>query len=114
MIVKLELPIEITQEDEITTAISPVFCVGSQGKNEEEALENAREALELYLEDEDVQKEHADTILHYAVSVILSDEEKKFIKDNHLGVPETKDSHVIRLLDVEIHGNSETSNPVGI
>lgn len=114
VIVKLELPIEITKEDELTIAICPVFCVGSQGKDEAEALGNAREALELYLEDEDVQREHADKILHYAVSMMLSDEEKKFISDNHLDIPQPKKSHVTRLLGVEIHGNSETSNPIGI
>lgn len=107
MIVKLELPIEVTYEDGCFVAICPVFCVGSQGESEEKALENAREALELYLEDEDVQREHAETILHYAVSFILSDEEKKF-KDGH----EDIDSHVSRLLDVEIHGNPEVTNPI--
>lgn len=112
VIVKLELPIEITQEDELTIAICPVFCVGSQGKTEAEALSNAKEALELYLEDEDVQKEHADKILHYAVSIMLSDEEKKFISDNHPEINQTSNSHVTRLLGVEIHGNSETSDPV--
>lgn len=113
MIVKLELPIEITHEDELTIAICPVFCVGSQGLNEEEALDNAREALEQYLEDEDVQKEHGKKIMDYAVSFILSDEEKKFMEDNHIKLPESNDSHVIRLLGVEIHGNPETSEPIG-
>lgn len=114
MKVKLELPIEITREDDLVIAICPAFCVGSQGKTETEALDNAKEALELYLEDEDVQKEHAHKILHYAVSMILSDEEKKFISDNHLDIRQPRDSHVTRLLDVEIHGNAETTNPIGI
>jgi len=114
VIVKLELPIEISHEDELVIAICPVFCVGSQGKTEVEALENAKEALELYLEDEDVQREHADKILHYAVSLVLSDEEKKFISDNHGDNHLSEDSHVTRLLGVEIHGISETSNPVRI
>lgn len=112
MMVKLELPVEITHEDELTLAICPVFCVGSQGLSETEALKNVKEALEFYLEDEDVQREHADKIMHYAVSFILSDEEKKFMEDNHLDIPESNESHVIRLLDVEIHGNTETSEPI--
>lgn len=107
MIIKLELPIEVTREDGCFVAICPVFCVGSQGNTEEESLENAREALELYLEDEDVQREHAEKILHYAVSFILSDEEKKFGDG-----PEEIDSHVSRLLDVEIHGNPEVTDPI--
>jgi uncharacterized protein YuzE len=49
---------------------------------------------------------------HYAVSLELSDKDKKFIKDNHLDIPESNESHVIRLLDVEIHGNTETSEPI--
>jgi predicted RNase H-like HicB family nuclease len=106
VIVKLEVPIELTQEDGCFIAICPVFCVGSQGNNKDEALENAREALELYLEDKDVQEEYAETILHYAVSFILSDEEKKFRDD-----PRDIDSHV-NLLGVEIHGNSEITRAV--
>jgi predicted RNase H-like HicB family nuclease len=110
MIVKLELPIEITKEDDLYIAISPIFCVGSQGRSETEALENAKEALELYLEDEDVQKEHATKIMHYAVSVILSDEEKKFVK-NHEDNHESNNLGKTRILNIEIHG-TETSNPI--
>jgi len=109
VIIKLELPIELTKEDSLFIAICPVFCVGSQGKTEEEALLNAKEALQLYLEDEDVQKEHADKITHYAVSLILSDKEKEFKSDIR---SDNYHSNTIRLLDVEIHGNSETTKPL--
>ncbi|MEN4018983.1 MAG: type II toxin-antitoxin system HicB family antitoxin [Methanobacterium sp.] len=109
MIIKLELPIELTKEDSLFIAICPVFCVGSQGKTEEEALNNAKEALQLYLEDEDVQKEHADKIMRYAVSLILQDKEKEFKSD----IPSNNyQSNTIRLLDVEIHGNPETTKPL--
>jgi predicted RNase H-like HicB family nuclease len=114
VIVKLELPIELTQEEDLTIAICPVFCVGSQGKTEEEAMDNARIALELYLEDEDVQKQHARTILDYAVSFSVSDEEKEFMEKNNIKMPEPKRAEHIRLLDVEIHGNPEASKPIGI
>lgn len=113
MIVKLELPIELTKEDEHIIAICPVFCVGSQGTTEEEALTNAREALELFLEDKDVQKEYADKILEYAVSFILEDKEKEF-KDKHSLSDDTYENPHITKLDVKIHGYNETSNPVGV
>ena len=57
MIFKLELPIEITQENGLIIAICPIFNVGSQGRTELEALDNAKEALEVYLEDGDVQSQ---------------------------------------------------------
>lgn len=112
MIVKLELPIELTREDEHVIAICPVFCVGSQGTTEKEALANAREALELFLEDKDVQKEYADTILEYAVSFILEDKEKEF-KNKHSLLDTYEDPHMTNL-DVEIHGYNETSDPIGV
>ena len=37
-------------------ALCPEFDVASQGKSVEEALSNLKEALELYLKDEDVEK----------------------------------------------------------
>lgn len=111
MIVKLELPIEISKEDEFVIAICPVFCVGSQGTTEEEALTNAKEALELFLEDKDVQKEYADTILEYAVSIILEDREKEF-KYKHSLRDIYDDPHMTNL-EIEIHGYHETSNPIG-
>ena len=41
-------------EDGIYVALCPEFDVASQGKSVEEALRNLEEALELYLEDEDL------------------------------------------------------------
>ncbi len=108
MIIKLELPVEITEEDSLFIALCPVFNVGSQGKTEEEALFNAKEALQLYLEDEDVQREYADKIMSYAVSLSLSNKEKEFKSNIHHNYP----SNSIRLLDVEIHGNPETTKPL--
>lgn len=73
MIIKLDLPIELGEEDGCFVAICPIFSVGSQGKTEEECLENTKEALELYLHDEDVLKQEADKILEYAVSFIYEE-----------------------------------------
>ena len=113
MFIKLELPVTLTEEDGCFIAICPVFWVGSQGKTLKEALDNAKEALELYLEDVDVQKEFAETILDYAVSVTLSDEEKPFnpdiIQKTHKNGSDM-DSELI--LDVKIHGDPKTSAPV--
>jgi len=52
----LELSAVVWREDGIYVALNPEFDVASQGKSVEEALRNLKEALELYLEDEDVEK----------------------------------------------------------
>jgi predicted RNase H-like HicB family nuclease len=51
-----ELSAVVRKEGRLYVALCPEFNVASQGKNVEEALENLKEALELYLEDEDVEK----------------------------------------------------------
>ncbi|MDO9045456.1 MAG: type II toxin-antitoxin system HicB family antitoxin [Methanobacteriaceae archaeon] len=62
-IVKLELPISITEEDGTYVAVCKLFHVASQGRTENEAIDNIREALELFLEDEDVQEQFKDIII---------------------------------------------------
>jgi predicted RNase H-like HicB family nuclease len=52
----LELSAVVWREDGLYVALCPEFDVASQGKSVEEALRNLKEALELYLEDEDVEK----------------------------------------------------------
>jgi len=52
----LELSAVVWREDRIYVALCPELDVASQGKSVEEALRNLKEALELYLEDEDVEK----------------------------------------------------------
>ena len=52
----LELSAVVWREEGIYVALCPEFDVASQGKSVEEALRNLKEALELYLEDEDVEK----------------------------------------------------------
>lgn len=44
----------ITQEGNIFVVLSPELDIASQGPSIEEALANLKEAIELYLEDEDV------------------------------------------------------------
>jgi predicted RNase H-like HicB family nuclease len=51
----LEFSAVVWREDEIYVALCPEFDVASQGKSVEESLRNLKEALELYLEDEDVE-----------------------------------------------------------
>ena len=46
----------ITKGEIAYVAFCPELGVSSQGKTEKSALNNLREAVELYLEDEDVQK----------------------------------------------------------
>jgi predicted RNase H-like HicB family nuclease len=52
----LELSAVVRREDGLYVALCPEFDVASQGKSVEEALSNLKEALELYLEDEDIEK----------------------------------------------------------
>jgi predicted RNase H-like HicB family nuclease len=51
----LELSAVVRREGGLYVALCPEFDVASQGKSVEEALENLKEALKLYLENEDVE-----------------------------------------------------------
>ena len=52
----IELSAVIRKENNFYVALCPEFDIASQGKNVEEAIKNLKEALELYLEDEDIEK----------------------------------------------------------
>ncbi len=52
---KFEFSAVITKEEKWYVALCPELDVASQGKTVEEALSNLKEALELYLADEDVK-----------------------------------------------------------
>jgi len=52
----LELSAVIRKENDFYVALCPEYDIASQGKNVEEAIKNLKEALELYLEDPDVEK----------------------------------------------------------
>jgi len=52
----LELSAVVWREERLYVALCPELDVASQGKSVEEALTNLKEALELYLEDEDVKR----------------------------------------------------------
>jgi predicted RNase H-like HicB family nuclease len=52
----LELSAVVWREERLYVALCPELDVASQGKSVEEALRNLKEALELYLDDEDVEK----------------------------------------------------------
>jgi predicted RNase H-like HicB family nuclease len=69
----LELSAVVRREGRIYVALCPEFDVASQGKSVEEALRNLKEALELYLEDEDVEKSYdADAPIVTIVKVDVS------------------------------------------
>ena len=53
---KLELSAVLTKGEVAYVATCPELGVTSQGTTEKQALQNLKEAVELYLEDEDVQK----------------------------------------------------------
>lgn len=50
----------ISKEGDIFVALCPELDIASQGQSIEEALMNLKEAIELYLEDEDVEYENPD------------------------------------------------------
>jgi predicted RNase H-like HicB family nuclease len=52
---RFEFSAVITKEEKWYVALCPELDVASQGKTIEEALSNLKEALELYLADEDVK-----------------------------------------------------------
>jgi predicted RNase H-like HicB family nuclease len=52
----LELSAIVRREGRFYISLCPEFDVASQGKSVEEALANLKEALELYLEDNDIEK----------------------------------------------------------
>jgi predicted RNase H-like HicB family nuclease len=52
----LEFSAVIRKENNLYVPLHIEFDIASQGKNIEEALKNLKEALELYLEDEDSEK----------------------------------------------------------
>jgi predicted RNase H-like HicB family nuclease len=52
----IELSAIICKENNFYVALCPEYDIASQGKNVEEAIRNLKEALELYLEDTDVEK----------------------------------------------------------
>ena len=45
----------LSREGNWIVAVCPELDVASEGKTEEEAMKNLKEAVELYLEDEDLQ-----------------------------------------------------------
>ena len=49
----MQLSVIITREDKFFVALSPDVDIASQGETMDEALENLKEALDLYFEDED-------------------------------------------------------------
>jgi len=51
----MQFPAVITKEGKYYVAHCPELDVASQGKTVEEALQNLKEAIELYLEDEDAE-----------------------------------------------------------
>jgi predicted RNase H-like HicB family nuclease len=51
----LELSAVVWREEGLYVALCPELDVASQGKSVEEALSNLKEALGLYLDDEDVE-----------------------------------------------------------
>ncbi len=69
---KLELSVVITKGSIAYVAICPELGVTSQGQNENDALKNLKEAIELYLEDDDVKNNLIKNPIHKAKVTTLS------------------------------------------
>jgi predicted RNase H-like HicB family nuclease len=52
----MKLSAIITKEDKIFVAQCPELNIASQGNNEKEAISNLKEAIELFLEDDDAKE----------------------------------------------------------
>lgn len=61
-VVKMELPVSITEENGTFVAVCNLFHIASQGRTKKEAIQNIKEALELFLEEDDVQEQFKDII----------------------------------------------------
>lgn len=64
---KLKLPISIEREGNWFIAICKPFNVASQGESKESAIENLKEALELFLNDENVLRQYSTKIEKFMV-----------------------------------------------
>lgn len=51
----MEFSAIVTKEDKWFVALCPELDIASQGKTQDKALKNLKEAIELYLEDEDAR-----------------------------------------------------------
>jgi predicted RNase H-like HicB family nuclease len=56
MVEMMKVSAVVTKEDDLFVALCPELNVASQGHTEQEAIANLREAVELYLEDEDIKE----------------------------------------------------------
>jgi predicted RNase H-like HicB family nuclease len=74
----LELTAVVRKEGKFYVALCPEFDAASQGKSVEEALKNLREAVELFLEDKDVEKPaKSETPIVTIIKVDVADSARK-------------------------------------
>jgi predicted RNase H-like HicB family nuclease len=55
ILMNMQFSAVVTREGKLYVALCPEFDIASQGKTVESALKNLKEAIELYLEDEDAE-----------------------------------------------------------
>jgi predicted RNase H-like HicB family nuclease len=63
----IQLPVSVREEGDIFVVHCPVFHIMSKGKTMEDALNNIKNELESYLDDEKVQKEYHNIIHDYGI-----------------------------------------------
>jgi predicted RNase H-like HicB family nuclease len=62
----LTLPVSVHEEDDGYVAVCPVFSVIGKGKTLTDALNNVKESLQLFLDDETIQLKFHDEIHNYS------------------------------------------------
>jgi predicted RNase H-like HicB family nuclease len=63
----IQLPVSIREEGDIYLAECPVFHITSNGNTLDNALENIKNDLETFLDNENVQKEYENVIKDYSI-----------------------------------------------
>ena len=66
----MQLPVFVREEGNIFIAFCPVFQHSSRGETLQNALDNIKKDLEIFLDDEKVQKEYGQVIEDYSISDI--------------------------------------------
>jgi predicted RNase H-like HicB family nuclease len=110
--VELKLPVSVHAERNQYVAICHDFHVASQGYSVDEALTNVKEALELFLEDEDVQEQFADKISKYIVRECKPHTKLANIQREYADTIKDTVQGLNRVVDIFINGESRLTGAV--
>lgn len=63
----LQLPVSVKEEGDIFVAFCPVFHISSKGKSMEDAMNNIKNDLEKFLDNEKTQLKYHDVLKDYGI-----------------------------------------------